>query len=314
MHSLRSFGRPLRVLVVDGYAHVDRDVLRLSGVSVASDLYANMLQKFVPVELDLQKIFPADDPCTDVRLEEYDAVAWTGSNLTAYHTDDPRVVNQIRLQQRVFEAGLPSFGSCWGLQIATVASGGAVRANPRGREMGIGRKICLTEAGKRHAMFANKGPVFDALTSHNDEVYRVGRGATVLAGNAFSEVQAIHIKHGKGEFWGVQYHPEFDLWEMARLTECRKQRLLAMGLFKDESSLRSYVHDLEQLHLDPSRRDLRFRLGIDDDVINEERRCSEVVQWINYVVDKVASAEEHHASSSSSSSSSVAERAAVMSM
>jgi hypothetical protein len=68
------------------------------------------------------------------------------------------------------------------------------------------------------------------------------------------------------------------------------------------------VHDLEQLHLDRSRRDLKFRLGIDEDVINEERRCSEVVQWINFVVDKVASAEEHHASSS------VAERTAVMSM
>lgn len=214
------------------------------GVSVASDLYANMLQKFVPVELDLQKVFPADAPCTDVRLEEYDAVAWTGSNLAAYHTDDARVTNQIRLQQRVFEAGLPSFGSCWGLQIATVASGGAVRANPRGREMGIGRKICVTEEGKRHPMFANRGFVFDALTSHNDEVYRLGKGSTILAGNAFSEVQAIHIKHGKGEFWGVQYHPEFDLWEMARLTECRKQRLLAMGLFKVRLFISPFVPKL----------------------------------------------------------------------
>ena len=42
------------------------------------------------------------------------------------------------------------FGSCWGLQVITAAAGGSVRKNPKGREIGFGRGIRLTEAGRKH--------------------------------------------------------------------------------------------------------------------------------------------------------------------
>ena len=40
--------------------------------------------------------------------------------------------------RRCFAAGVPCFGSCWGLQVGVTAAGGSVVRNPRGREFGFG--------------------------------------------------------------------------------------------------------------------------------------------------------------------------------
>ena len=88
------------------------------------------------------------DPGTQVpdvkAIGAYAGVLWPGCNLTVYQTDDPRVKTMIDLCDRVFEAGVPQFGTCWGIQLPVFVAGGEVKANPKGREMGIGRKIRLT--------------------------------------------------------------------------------------------------------------------------------------------------------------------------
>ena len=98
------------------------------------------------------------------------------------------------LRARCSRAKTPLFGSCWGLQVVTVAAGGTVRANPKGREIGIGRRIALTPAGREHPMYAGKASVFDAVTVHLDEVETLAPGTTVLAANAQSDVQAAEIR------------------------------------------------------------------------------------------------------------------------
>ncbi len=74
------------------------------------------------------------------------------------------MTRQIELAKAVFAAGVPFFGSCWGLQVAVTAAGGEVRANPRGREFGFARRILLTEAGREHRLFAGKPAAFEAPT------------------------------------------------------------------------------------------------------------------------------------------------------
>jgi GMP synthase (glutamine-hydrolysing) len=41
---------------------------------------------------------------------------------------------------------------------------------------------------------------------------------------------------------------------------------------------------LEVLHQDPSRKDIAWLLGIDDDVMNEDVRVAEVRNWIDRLV------------------------------
>ncbi len=273
-------GEP-RLLVVDGYAKAARDELAACGASIAADLYAAMLRRFAP-NASIDRLFAADAGAAlpaGADIAAYDGIAWTGCSLTVFD-DDPRVKRQIEFCRAVFEAGVPSFGSCWSIQIAVVAAGGVCRANPRGREMGIARKVRLTPEGRAHPMYAGKPSVFDAFISHVDEVTHWPGNAVLLASNSFTHVQALCLTHGNGTFWALQYHPEYDLHEMARLIYCRRSILTEQGFFRDEARADIYIDQLETLHRDPSRSDIAWALGIDDDVMRPEIRQCEVANWI----------------------------------
>jgi GMP synthase (glutamine-hydrolysing) len=71
---------------------------------------------------------------------------------------------------------------------------------------------------------------------------------------------------------------------MARLIYCRREKLTGLGFFKDMDTADLFVNDLEALHQDPSRKDISWRLGIDDDVMNEDIRQMEVRNWIELLV------------------------------
>ena len=276
----------LHFLVIDGYRRDGREGLTAAGATTAGKLYERMLLGCHP-DASVDILYPADPGSALPRgasLAAYDGIAWTGSSLTVYDGDDPAVRPQIEFARAAFEAGVPSFGSCWAAQIAVVAAGGRCAANPRGREMGIARKIALTDDGRAHPLYIGKPRVFDAFISHEDEITHLPSGALCLAGNAFSSVQAVCVSYRRGTFWAVQYHPEYDLHELARLTHARKERLTGMGFFADLDAAQDYVNKLEALHQDPSRRDLAWLLGIDSDIMSEDVRQAEVRNWIEHLV------------------------------
>jgi len=274
-----------RFLVVDGYTKQGRDGLAAGGASVAGELYARML-KDCATDCAVDIVYPADPGAglpKGAAIAQYDGIAWTGSSLTVY-ADDPNVRPQIEFARAAFGAKVPSFGSCWAAQIAVAATGGVVAPNARGREMGIARKVALTSEGRGHPLYIGKKSVFDAFISHEDEVTHLPPGGVLLASNGHSQVQAVSVVHKGGVFWGLQYHPEYDLHELARLCFCRKQRLTDMGFFADLDAAQRYVDLLETLHQDPARRDIAWLLGIDEDIMNEDVRRAEVRNWIDRLV------------------------------
>jgi len=149
-------------------------------------------------------------------IVDFDGVWISGSPFNAYRPDQPSVQAQIDLVREIWEKGLPAFGSCWGLQLMTVALGGTVHLNPRGREIGVARRIHQTSEGRAHVMHHDKAPTFEALCVHEDEVAALPPFGTVLASNDVSRVQAAVMTEGDRCFWGVQYHPEFDLASFCR--------------------------------------------------------------------------------------------------
>jgi len=275
----------LRFLIIDGYPKASRDEFDVVGMKHAWRLYAEMLKKYLP-DADYSLWLPSDNPTPPDGLgpEHYDGVLWTGCNLTIYHLDDDRVTRQIDFAKKSYEVGTPGFGTCWGIQMAAVAAGGEVRANPRGREMGIARKIRLTAEGLQHPMLEAKPCVYVGYISHLDEVTQLPPGGVLLASNDFTHVQAIEVKHQKGTFWATQYHPEYDLHEMARLITARAGKLVAEGFFQSHEALVQYVDKLETLHRNPDRKDLRWELDIDDDVLSDQVRQVEFRNWINKLV------------------------------
>jgi GMP synthase (glutamine-hydrolysing) len=276
-----------KYLVIDGYTKEGRDQLVSGGASTAAQLYCNMLLKCSPPGAECEVLFPSDAGAnfpTDERLARYDGIAWTGCSLCLNDSHMPEVSKQVDLARRAFRAKVPSFGSCWAAQIAVVAAGGQVQPNPNGREMGIARKIQLTAEGRAHPMYEGKANVFDGFTSHDDAISHLPPGAVVLSRNAWTQVQSVAVTHQGGTFWGLQYHPEYDLHEMARLIFCRIPKLVRLGFFRDEADANQCVNELEKLHDDPGRKDIAWRLGIDADVMNEDIRLCEVRNWVQRLV------------------------------
>ncbi len=280
--------RPVRFLVLDAYPREGREALARAGGTPAGRLYQRMLERLAPdAEVDVgHPADPGDVLPRGRTLRDYDGVTWTGSSLTIHAPGDDRVRRQVELARAVFEAGVPSFGSCWAAQLAAAAAGGRCAPSPRGREFGVARRIALSTEGRAHPFYAGRPPSFDALSSHADEVAELPVGAVLLASNEWSRVQALAVVQGASSFWAVQYHPEYDLHEVAALCRLRADELVAQGTFEDRAAALAYVEQLETLHVAPSRSDLAESLGLDEQVLDADERTREVRNWIEHGVQK----------------------------
>lgn len=215
-----------------------------------------------------------------VQLGDFDGAWLSGSPLNVYRPEQPTVREQLDLARAVWDAGVPAFGSCWGLQLMTAALGGTVHLNPDGREIGVARRICPTETGRGHALYEGKQAAFDALCSHEDEVDTLPAGAELLASNDVSRVQAMAIEEEGKSFWGVQYHPEFDFASVAAIIALRAQRHLDEGLALTPEEVDTIVSDFRALAQDPARKDLVWKYGLHADVLDPQVRGAEFGNWL----------------------------------
>lgn len=266
----------LRLLVLDAYAADGRAKLRAAGCSEAGTLYARMLKQLRP-RAEVAVHFPADEGGESLGgLANWSGLAWTGSSLTVYAKEDAHVQRQLAFCSAAFAAGVPQFGSCFGLQLAAVAAGGKCARHPKGREFGVASAITPTPAGRAHWLYRGKAQTFDAFTSHDDEVVQLPPDATVLAANEWSAVQAAQINYAGGVFHAVQYHPEYDLHEIARLAALRAPQLVAQGRFPNLAAAREWS--------------ARAEAGAapefaDPGLQNETLRRREVENWLRHAVE-----------------------------
>jgi GMP synthase (glutamine-hydrolysing) len=274
-----------RLLVIEGNTAEGRARQVAAGGEVASQRYARLLGELWP-EAVVDICFPADPGANlpdGAGLESYDGVAITGSSLHIYD-GGPAIEPQIEFVRAVYRAKTPIFGSCWGLQLATVAAGGTVHKNPRGREIGFGRRIRVTEAGAKHPLFHAKPPVFEALTVHLDEVESLPLKGKVLAMNDHSGVQAAEIEYEGGVAWGVQYHPEYNFREISAILKRLNGALVTEGFFASDHDASLYIRDIDALAEEPANRRLGWRHGLDAAVTNRELRIQELKNWIEFKV------------------------------
>ena len=240
-----------------------------------------MLQRIDP-SLQVDIVTAADgDPQfpTGVGLEDYDGVTMTGSALNIYNGGAP-VTRQIELAKAVFAAGVPFFGSCWGLQVAVTAAGGEVRANPRGREFGFARRILLSDAGREHPLFAGKPAAFEAPTHASRRDRRRCRPAPRFSRDNDFGLQAASFTHGRGTFWGVQYHPEYDYLDIAAAAERYGETLVTEGMFRDAPALAAFAAELRALQANPSDAPLLWKHGLGPAMRSETLRLLEIRNWL----------------------------------
>jgi len=268
-----------RILVIDGNVAEIRARLSAALGYDSGQGYARVLRR-LDDSLVVDIVTTADGAALPpgAGIASYDGVTMTGSALNIYNGGDP-VVRQIELAKAVFAAGVPFFGSCWGLQVAVTAAGGEVRANPRGREFGFARRVVLSDAGREHPLFAGKPVVFEAPTVHRDEIAALPAGATLLATNDYG-VQAAAFTHGRGTFWGVQYHPEYDYLDIAAVAERYGETLVTEGMFRDSAALNEFASELRALKAQPADSALLWKHGLGPAVRDETLRLLEIRNWL----------------------------------
>lgn len=292
MADLSSKERPARFLVAESETPHAREARRASTGRSSGESYCETLLEIMP-DAACELIRPVESgPGSRARdaLSDYDAVFLTGSPLHVYENSPP-VRRQLDFMRAVFASGTPSFGSCAGLQVAVAAAGGTVRRNQRGHEVAFARRILRTEQGRRHALLDGRPDVFDAPAIHSDEVESLPvDGATLLAGNRVTAVQAAEIRFDGGVFWGVQYHPELPLSEIAGAMRRQARSIVEQELARSEAEVEAQAQLVEALGHEPQRRDLAWRLGLDEQVTDPALRRRELRNFLDHLVAPTRSA------------------------
>lgn len=275
----------LNILVMEGNDAEGRLRQKTRLGRMASEGYSGCIRFLAPdAETHICMPADADADLPDVNgLRRFDGVVITGSALHVWE-EKPEALRQVAFARKVYESGVPFFGSCWGLQVATAAAGGTVEKNPLGREAGVARAVTIQDAGRGHPLLDGRPPVFDAPCIHLDAVTKPAPGTTILASNTMAPVQAAEIHHRNGVFWGVQYHPEFTLSYLARLLMLNIPIHIEEGRFRDEAQAQQYCQDMADLCHNPQLTHVAWRYGIGPELLDRRRRLTEIRNFIEYRV------------------------------
>lgn len=271
----------MHFLIIESETKEDRESRRASAGKSSGETYQATLEQIVP-GVTVERIAAADGGIPIMSVDEiaaFDAVFITGSPLHVYEPA-PEVERQLAFMKQVYASGTPSFGSCAGLQLAVAAAGGTVRPVTGRIEAAVARRITATDAGRTHPMLAGRPSAWDAAAIHTDEVETLPPGATLLAGNGVTKVQAVEIRHGNGVFWGVQYHPELAPGEIAAAMRRQADSIVDAGLADDQSAVERRADLLDRVHRDPQDAAARWELGVDDEFAEEDRRRTELTNFV----------------------------------
>src|SRR5262245_5535847 len=87
-------------------------------------------------------------------------------------------------------SGIPTFASCFGLQITTLALGGQMMRDPANREVGS-IDITTTPAAAKDPLFAPVPSPFVGQAGHTDRAAALPPGATLLASSQMCPINAF---------------------------------------------------------------------------------------------------------------------------
>lgn len=168
------------------------------------------------------EVFRTCDGIFPNSYDSYDAVLLTGSRADAF-SDEPWVV-QLRFHvQKLLKIKKKLLGICFGHQLIALCLGSRVGRAPQG--WGLGRMTYQWHASEffKTTLDAPQLPIeISLLASHQDQVFDLPEGATLLASSSFCPVAAFSVSN---HVFCVQPHPEFVTEYSAYLLDKRRSTL-----------------------------------------------------------------------------------------
>ena len=232
----------LNVLIVEGNNPKDSEIFIKAAKATCSENLKNIVLKLDP-SLKVTIINPENDDETSKVLEnmdQYNGIIFTGGAMRLNDMTDV-IKKHINFASNCFKHNNKILAICWGLQVCSVAAGGKVAAGKNGAHIGIATDVEINDEGKNNPIFKNKKFRFNTPAFNFDEVCELPKGATLLASDKVNKNMGVYFKSGNSEIWGLQYHPDYEYWQMVNLSNARMGKMIAKEYFRDEESFKKHI-------------------------------------------------------------------------
>lgn len=258
----------LNILIVEGNIPEDSKVfIRAAGASASENL-KNLVLKLEP-NSNIKIINPGIDKETKETLEvinQYHGIIFTGGAMRINDLSD-EIKKHINFASNCFSHDKKILAICWGLQVCSTAAGGKVASGKNGAHIGIASSVVINIEGQKNLIYKNKKKIFTTPAFNFDEVYKIPEGATLLSSDKVNNVMGVYFKSGNSEIWGLQYHPDYEYYQMINLSNERKKQMIANKYFKNESDFDNHIKYIKE----------------EDEKLDFENRTCEVKNWLNYL-------------------------------
>lgn len=141
------------------------------------------------------EIIPYSTSIEDIKKKNPKGIIFTGGPNSVYGEGTPRV------EEEIFELGVPVLGICYGHQLTAYTLGGKVESPE------------IREYGKTEVRLNNKSQLFEGIKdidqswmSHTDYVSEIPEGFEIIATTDQCPVAAMENREKR--IYGVQFHPE----------------------------------------------------------------------------------------------------------
>ena len=258
----------LNILIVEGNDPKNNEFFKKAAKASCSENLKNLVMKLEP-NSEIKIINPIRDNETETVLDNitsYHGIIFTGGAMRLNDMTD-EIKKHLNFASNCFKYKNKILAICWGLQVCSVAAGGKVAPGKNGAHVGIASDIEISEEGKKNLIYKNKKLKFTSPAFNYDEVCEIPIGATVLSSDNVNRVMGLYFTSGKSKIWGLQYHPDYEYWQMINLSNARKDRILENNHFKNEDE---FQHHLDYIKEEEKK-------------LNFENRTCEVRNWLDYV-------------------------------
>lgn len=163
--------------------------------------YGRMIERWIhPFVGDTRFLYNCryeDEPLGPV--DDLSAAIISGSRFGVYE-EAPWMIELEEYIRTLFDAGIPTFGICFGHQIMAKALGGTVEKSHKGWGLGVSEYALAADVAELARSVVGRAV-------HQDQIVKLPEGAEILGGNAHCPAAVLH--YADAPFASVQFHPEF---------------------------------------------------------------------------------------------------------
>ena len=258
----------LNILIVEGNIPEDSKVFIKAAGASGSENLKNLILRLEP-NSNVKIINPGVDKETKEALEninQYHGIIFTGGAMRINDMTG-EIKKHINFASNCFKYDKKILAICWGLQVCTTAAGGKVASGKNGAHIGIASSVQINKDGQKNLIYKNKKIKFTTPAFNFDEVCEIPEGATLLSSDKVNKVMCVYFKSGNSEVWGLQYHPDYEYYQMINLSLERKRQMIANRYFKNESDFENHIDYIKE----------------EDKKLDFKHRTCEVRNWLDYI-------------------------------